>query len=315
MAYPFIFMLQPNFHTKKVEESTDYGKFILEPLPLSFGSSIGNALRRTLLSSLEGAAITQVKIAGAPHLFSTIGGVKESILDIVLNLKQLRFKTSRSGSFKITLDQKGAKKLTGADVKGEAEVVNKDVYIAELTDAKGKLSIDAIVETGIGSLSAEEQEKKEAGMITVDAYFSPVRKVNFKIEEARVGRKTNFDRLILEVWTDGTVSPESVLRDASLILSEHFAHTLSGRDVVEAKSDDVSPDTQKKEVDQKLKEIIIDELNLPSRVINALLRENIETVADLVAEGKDKLIGVKGLGKKSFYLIEDELKKLDIDLD
>lgn len=307
-------MIVPNFYTKKVEETESHGKFTLEPLPTSFGNSLGNALRRTLLSSLKGAAITQVKILGVSHLFSTIPGVKESALDIVLNLKQLKFKTAREGSFKVELDLKGAKKVYGRDLKGEVEVVNGDLYLGEITDAKGHLSLEARVETGLGSLSAEEQEAKESGYISVDAYFSPVERVNFKVEEARVGRKTNFDRLILEVWTDGSITPEEALRLASTILAEHFAHVLSGRDVPQTPKVEEAQVEGQKEIDPKLKEIIIDELNLPSRVINALLRENVETVADLISVGKEKLIKVKGLGKKSFVLIEDELRKMGIDL-
>lgn len=306
-------MISPNFYTK-TEQTDDHGKFVLEPLPASFGNSLGNALRRTLLSSLKGAAVTQVKIEGVDHMFSTVPGVKESALDIILNLKQLKFKTTKEGEFKVELDLKGTKKVHGSDLKGEAEVVNGDLYLAEITDSKGKLEITAIVETGIGSRSAEEQEKKESGYIAVDAYFSPVTRVNFKVEEARVGRKSNFDRLILELWTDGSLAPDEALRQASTVLADHFSHVLSGKDLPEAPKVEETWEDGKKEVDPKLKEIIIDELNLPSRVINALLRENVETVADLVTVGKEKLIKVKGLGKKSFVLIEEELRKMGIEL-
>jgi DNA-directed RNA polymerase subunit alpha len=305
-------MIAPAFFTKKTLEGKDYGKFILEPLPQSFGNSLGNALRRTLLSSLKGAAVTQIKVNGAPHLFSTLPGVKESVLDIVLNLKQLRFKTPRDGKFKLTLELKGKKKVYGRDLTGEADVVNGDMYLAEITDPKGKIDLDVIVSTGVGSLSAEEQEK-ETGYTAVDAYFSPVRKVTFKVDEARVGRKTNFDSLNLDVWTDGTLSATDALKNASAILADHLTHILSGRDVAVSKEKDAGEDVEKK-IDHKLKEIIIDELNLPSRVINSLLRENIETVADLVSAGKDKLINVKGLGKKSFFLIEEELRKMGIEI-
>lgn len=305
-------MVQPNFYTKKVDETSTYGKFVMEPLPLSFGNSMGNALRRTLLSSLKGAAITQVRINNADHLFSTIKGVKESALEILLHLKQLKFETAREGSFAMHLEVKGARKITGKDVSGEAKVVNPEFYLAEITDDKAKIDIDIIVETGVGTLSEDEIEKKESDYIAVEAFFSPVKKVNFKIEEARVGRKSNFDRLVIEVWTDGTTAPAQAMKDATAILSEHFSHLFSGKDNPQLKEEQAAAVNTGKEIDQKLNDIIIDELNLPSRVINALLRENIETVADLVRVGKDKLIGVKGLGKKSFVLIEDELKKMGI---
>ena len=307
-------MQNPGFYTKKLEQTDTYGKFIIEPLPLSFGDSIGNSLRRTLLSSLRGAVITQIKIVGVPHMFSTIKGVKETALELILNLQLLKFDAPRDGSFKVSLEVKGEKKVTGKDVKGDIQVINADQYIGTLTDSKSKLEIHAIVQTGIGSLNREEIEEKETDYISLDSFFSPVKKVNFKIEGARVGRKTNYDRLILEIWTDGTINPEEALKMSSLIMSNHFAHVLSGKDKPENK------DVEKEKKDnvannQKLKEIIIDELDLPSRVINALLRENIETIDDLVKVGKEKLIDVKGLGKKSYSLIVDELKKMGIEID
>jgi DNA-directed RNA polymerase subunit alpha len=247
-------------------------------------------------------------------MFSTIKGVKESVLEILLHLKQLKFETTGEGSFMMHLDVKGAGKITGKDISGEAKVVNSDFYIAEITDEKAKIDIDFVVETGVGTLGEDEIQKKESDYVAVEAFFSPVKRVNFKIEEARVGRKSNFDRLVMEVWTDGTTSPTQSIKDASSIISEHFNHLLSGKDNPELKEEQATAASVTKEVDQKLNDIIIDELNLPSRVINALLRENIETVADLVRVGKDKLIGVKGLGKKSFVLIEDELKKMGIDI-
>lgn len=246
-------------------------------------------------------------------MFSTIKGVKESSLDIILNLKQLRFMTAGKGPFKIHISAKGQGMITGKDVEGEADVVNKDQYIAEITTEKGKLEIDAIVETGAGYLSAEERESKETGYIAVDAFFSPVSKVNFKVEEARVGRKSNLDRLILEIWTNGSIKPSESLRQAATLGSEYFNYVLSGKDTPQLKLEE--EETEKKEqVDKKLYEVIIDELNLPSRVINALLRENIETVADLVKVGKDTLTNMKGVGKKSIELIEEELKKMGIEL-
>jgi DNA-directed RNA polymerase subunit alpha len=307
-------MINPGFFTKRIELSSTYGKFVLEPLPVSFGNSLGNSLRRTLLSSLSGNAITQVKINGIDHLFSSLKGVKESAVELVLNLKQLRFKITEPGKYKIKLEVKGEGKIYGKDVEGEVEVVSKDLYLAELTDSKAKLEIEAIVETGTGYLNADEKEDKESGFIAVDAFFSPVTKVNFKVEEARIGRKTNYDRLILEIWTNGSLEPEKALREAALVLSEHFSHILSGKDTPEVKPEKTLEESKKEEIEKKYFDIIIDELNLPSRVVNALLREHIETVADLIKAGKEKLIGLKGLGKKSINLIEEELKKMGIEI-
>jgi len=308
-------MLNPNFSTQKVEESATYGKFILEPLPLSFGQSLGHALRRTLLSSLSGAAITNVKIEGVPHLFSTLKGVKESAMEIMLNLKALKFEAKGEGPFKVGLKAKGPGKIYGKDLEGEIKPVNTDVYIGEITDEKGKLELDAIIEVGTGYSSVEERESKQYGFTSVDAFFSPVKKVNFKVTEARVGRKTNYDRLTLEVWTDGSVKPSEALQQSSAILANFFAYFLSGKDTPQVKVEQTEEEAKREQIDKKLYEIIIDELSLPSRVINALLREHIETVADLVKAGKEKLTNMKGVGKKSIELIDEELKKMGIQLE
>lgn len=306
-------MINPIFFTKTEDDSSNYAKFVIEPLPLSFGNSMGNALRRTLLSSLPGSAITQIRFKNADHMFSVIDGVKESALEIILNMKQLRFETAGEGPFHVSLSVNKEGKVYAKSVDGDARVINTDLYIAEVTSPKGKLDIEAVVERGVGSIMEEEVEKESSDFISVDAFFSPVKKVNFKIEGARVGRKTNFDRLILEVWTDGTIEPQVAVKNAAEILAAHFQHMFSGGDNAEAQ--ELEAAKPEKQVDQHLNDIIIDELNLPSRVINALLREGVETVADLVRIGKDKLIGVKGLGKKSFTLIEEELRKMDIVID
>ena len=307
-------MINPNFSTQKVEESATYGKFILEPLPLSFGQSLGHALRRTLLSSLEGTAITNVKIEGVPHLFSTLKGVKESAMEIMLNLKGLKFDAKGEGPFKVELRAKGPGKIYGKDLEGEVKPVNTDHYLGEITDEKGKLELEAIVEVGMGYSPVEEREKKEYGFTPIDAFFSPVRKVNFKVTEARVGRKTNFYRLTLEIWTDGSIKPIDALKKSSEILANFFAYFLSGKDTPKLKLEQTEEEAKQELIDKKLYEIIIDELSLPSRVINALLREHIETVADLVKAGKEKLTNMKGVGKKSIELIEEELKKMGIEL-
>jgi DNA-directed RNA polymerase subunit alpha len=304
-------MLEPNFYTQKVEVTPTYGKFILEPLPLSFGQSLGNALRRTLLSSLEGCVITNVKFEGVPHLFTTIEGVKESILEIVLNLKQIHFIYQGKGPFKVYLNASKPGKIYAKDLEGEVTPVDKNLYIAEITGSKAKIEMEAIAEVGVGSSLVEDREKKISGFIPVDAFFSPVKKVNFKVEEARVGRKSNYERLIIELETDGTISPEEALRNASLILANHFNHILSGKDV---KKEEKPAQTEQDLIDQQYAEIIIDELNLPSRVVNALLKEKIETVADLIKAGREKLNQIKGLGRKSVEQIEQELKKLKLEL-
>ncbi len=305
-------MLEPQFSLTVQEESNTYAKFVYEPLDASFGHSIGNALRRTLLSSLPGAVMGYVTFKKAPHFFTTIPGVKESVLDIVLNLKQIRFKANGEGPFHVNLSVKGAKKVYAKDITGEVEAVNGDLYIAEVTDDKASLDFDAIVEVGYGYQPSEEKDA-QSGYVAIDSSFSPVTKVNYKVEEARVGRKTNYDRLILEVWTDGSISPQQALEESALTLTKHFQSIHDGKSLVDSQSNEEAG-AQQEAKNPKAYETIIDELNLPSRVINALLRENIETVADLVERGKEDLTNLKGVGKKSIDLIVDELEKMDVEL-
>lgn len=303
-------MLTPQFTTKTGESSNTFGVFTFEPLVQSFGESMGNALRRTLLSSLEGTAVVAVKIEGTAHLFSVLKGVKETALELTLNLKQVHFKKGAEGTHKVSLSKKGIGKVYASDLEGDIEVVNKDLYIGEITDTKGKIELEVLVETGRGYVPANEQSQKEFGYIPVDSAFSPVKKVNYTVEEARVGRKSDADRVILSIWTDGSISPEEALKQSAAILSSHFAHIFAQIDSQEAKSPISAEANGVLEMNKKFNDLIIDELNLPSRVVNALLRENIETVADLVKIGEEKLVAYKGLGRKSIDLIKDELKKL-----
>src|SRR3989338_126751 len=189
-------MIAPMFTVTVDEKSETFGRFVYEPLNTSFANSMGNALRRTLLSSLPGAAIGYVKFEQTSHLFAAISGVKESALDIVLNLKQMRFKTDETGPFHIKLSVKGAQKILAKDFEGNIEVVNGDLYITETTDKKAELTIDAIVEVGYG-FQASESKENETGFIAIDSSYSPIVRVNFKVEEARVGRKSDFERLIM----------------------------------------------------------------------------------------------------------------------
>ncbi len=302
-------MLTPQFITKTGETSETAGVFTLEPLTKSFGESMANALRRTLLSSLEGTALVAVKFEEVPHLFSVLKGVKETALEITLNLKQVHFKKGAEGTHTVKLSKKGIGKVFASDIEGDVEVVNKDLYLGEITDAKGKIELEALVESGYGYVAANDQSQKESGYIPLDSSFSPVKKVNYKVEEARVGRKSDADRVILSIWTDGSITPEESLKQAAALLTSQFAHVFAqseSQGTVAISSQEVAS----VEMDKKFNDLIIDELNLPSRVVNALLRENIETVADLVKIGEEKLVAYKGLGRKSIDLIKDELKKL-----
>ena len=307
-------MLEPEFITEKLVEDKQFGKFVLSPLPAGFGHTLGNALRRTLLSTISGIAVSYVKINDVVHPFSTISGVKESVLDLILNLKLLRFKVAGEGPYEVSLSAKGIGKLDGADFEGsDVNIVNIDQYIAEITSPKTKLDITLYLEKGMGFSSSEEKENKEYGKIAVDSVYSPVTRVNYQVEGARVGRKTNFDRLTLEIWTDASITPFESLKASSQQLSGFFSHIFSGRDVKRTESDEQKiKDQLTPKLDKKVYQTIIDELDLPTRVINALLREGIETVEDLLKRGKEDLVNLKGVGKKSLDLIEKELEKLSI---
>jgi DNA-directed RNA polymerase subunit alpha len=306
-------MQHMDFYLQTAKETAHEGVFVLEPLPYSFGHSMGNAIRRTLLSSITGYAITQVRIKQVPHMFSPIVSLKESALELILNLKQLRFIAAEGDMFSVSISKKGVGKVTGADVKGDIQVSNVDLYLGEITSKEGSLDVEIIVEKGIGYTPSEEIVKQGNDFITVDAFFSPVKKVVYTVEEARVGRKANADKLTLTVETDGTVLPSKAVMQALEYIRDVAVVLLNNSEPTESKA---VIDTKKAaaQSDKKLEEIIIDELDLPSRVTNALLREKIETVKDLLLVKKDILANMKGLGKKSVVLIEDELKKLNLSL-
>lgn len=310
-------MLVPDFVTKTIDETGDYAKFVFTPLPAGFGNSMGNALRRVMLSALEGAAITYVKINDVVHPFSTIDGVKESGLEIILNLKELRFQASGKGPFTLTLSKKGVGEVRGSDFKGDISVVNGDFHIAEISSPKAHLDIEVTVEVGMGYSPSEEKEKGAFGTLAMDTVFSPVKRATFKVEDERVGRKTNYDKLTLEVWTDGSITPKEALTQSSHILGSFFTYTMSGDDaegrVVKGAAGAAMSGAG--QVDPHVYEIIIDELDLPTRVINALLREKIETVGDLAERGQEALVSLKGVGRKSISLIEKEIEKLGVVLE
>lgn len=229
---------------KQEATETNTATFVIEPLSPGFGLTVGNALRRVLLSSLPGAAITSIRIDGVSHEFSTIKGVRQDVVDIILNLKQLRLKLDGSESQVIILDVKGEKKVTGGDFKcpSGVTVVNKDHVIADLVDG-GKLLIEATVEAGRGYVPTEmrKEDKLPIGVISIDAAFSPITKVNFQIENTRVGKMTNFDKLVTEIQTDGTITPQEALEQASQILVDHFS-VISGSPAAVASTTEGSDD-------------------------------------------------------------------------
>ncbi|MDI6801747.1 MAG: DNA-directed RNA polymerase subunit alpha [Thermodesulfovibrionales bacterium] len=299
------------------EALTDfYGKLVVEPLERGFGTTIGNSLRRILLSSIEGTAATGVRISGALHEFSTIKGVKEDVVDIVLNIKKLRLKMYGEGKKTITVKAKGPKVVTGADVQCDhgIEVLNKDHYIATV-DNGATLEMEIYVKKGKGFVSAEMNKEEDllVDVIPIDSLFSPVQRANFWVERARVGRSTDYDRLTMEVWTDGSISPEKAVSDAAAILMDHLDLLIF-----------VEEETATKETtgtaaiissNPSLNENLlknIDELELSVRAYNCLKNANIKTIADLVQKTEYEMLRTKNFGRKSLNEIKEILNSMQL---
>lgn len=303
---------------KIIKKKGNLAEIQIENLFPGYGTTIGNTLRRVLLSSLSGAAITQVKIKGVQHEFSTIPGVLEDVITIILNLKQLRFKMYTSEAQQITLKIKGEKEVKGADfdLPTQVELINKDQHIAALTDKKSKLEIEVLVEKGLGYEPVErrKKEKTEVGVIAIDAIFTPVRKVSYQVESMRVGERTDFDRLSLELETDGTISPEEAFFQAANILINHLSL------IKETFEKEVSPvkdsvvKKQKKKISKDSTKMKIEDLNLSSKLKNALLKGNIKTVGGILKKNRENLLKLEGMGEKGIKEIEKKIKKLGLEL-
>lgn len=285
--------------------SQSKNQFIFEPLPQGYGHTLGNALRRTLYTSIPGAAITSVKIAQARHQFTTIVGVREDMVQLVLNLKQVRISYTGSEPTTITLQAKGPGEVTAKDFDcpSGVSIANLELVIAHLSDKTVKLDIEATVETGMGYSPAEERQSSTVGVIPVDATFSPVSLVNYSVEATRVGRLTNYDRLILDITTDGTVTPQSALKIASQTLVSFFQGIITPQTTPAAGSSPVAKSSQPGV------NISVEELDLPTRVANALVKAGFDSVGSLTATPKTELAKVKNLGAKSVKIIELALKE------
>ncbi len=278
-------------------------KFVFEPLPQGYGHTLGNALRRVLYTSIHGAAITSVKFGGVRHQFTTIEGVREDVVQLILNLKQVRLSYAGTEPMQITLDIKGPREVKAGNFKlpATASIANPDFVLAHLADKNTKLEIEATVESGLGYSPAEERQTATVGVIPVDATFSPVTLVNYSVEATRVGRVTNFDRLILEITTDGTVSPESALKTAAQTLVNFFQNIVnpqSAQSAQLAQSASTPGST-----------VSVEELDLPTRIANALQKAGFETISSLISTPKSELAKVKNLGAKSVKIIELALRE------
>lgn len=305
--------------------TSTYGKFVVEPFERGFGATIGNSVRRILLSSLEGSAVTRVKIQGVQHEFSTIPGVVEDVTDICLNLKSLVVKNYSASPKLLRIERHERGVVTGADVVGDDQVsvINKDLVIATMTDDV-PLHMELSVENGRGYVPATEhyQLESEVGVIPLDATFSPVVRVRYKIEDTRVGQRTNYDKLTLEIWTDGTVNPEMALVEAAKILRKHLNPFITYREP----GPEISPEGGLKgmmeatgyapvdlELEEKLNQSLA-ELNLSVRATNCLESEGINTVRDLVTRTEDQLLQVRNFGETTLDEVRERLGEIGLRL-
>lgn len=321
---------------KAKEISDTNGVFLIEECYPGYGVTIGNALRRVLLSSLEGAAITNIKIKGAPHEFSTIPYVMEDVIQIILNLKKVRFVMHKEGEIKAKIQVTGEKEVTAKDIKvpSSLEVINKDQIIARLTDKKAELEMELTIEKGIGYQMAEERERREReiGVIEIDSLFSPVTRVNIEVENMRVGKQTDFERLKVAIETDGTIKPEDALSHVAAILVKQFSEVTTPKaikavekgEIVGAKEDKAKPKEETALADEaevslseegsemelsepEILEMPIQKLKMPSRTSNLLIEQNFKKVGDIAILSEEEILKIEGMGDKGLRDIKKAL--------
>ena len=306
---------KPQIECIETPGDASYGKYVIEPLERGYGTTLGNALRRIMLSSLPGTAATSIKIAGVQHEFSTIPGVKEDVTEIVLNVKSLLTKLHCEGTKTVYIEATGPCEVTAGDIKsdGEVEVLNPELHLATL-DVGATLSMEITLSHGRGYVSADRNKAQRPGVIGVipiDSIYTPVYKVNYTVENTRVGSMSDFDKLTLEVWTDSTISARDTVSLGAKILCDHFAlftdlsDTLDGRPIVVEKSADPQ---------STVLDMTIEELDLSVRSFNCLKRANINTVADLISKTEDEMMKVRNLGRKSLEEVIGKLEAMGLSL-
>ena len=292
---------------RKLETSANYGKFDIEPLDPGFGTTLGNTLRRVLLSSLWGAAVTSIQIDGVAHEFTAIPHVKEDVTEVILNLKKLRLKSFTEDPITLLLDVKGPAEVRGSHIQAssDVEIVNPDLYICTLA-AKGHLRMELNVERGKGYVPAErnKREGQPIGVIPIDSIFSPVEKANFVVEKTRVGQSTDYDRLIIEVWTDGTMSPEEAVSHSAELFTQHLNLFVKFRDNIERHEQDLRGE---KTSQNRLMDTPIEELDLSVRAFNCLKANEIQTVGQLLQKREEELLALRNFGRKSLDEIKEKL--------
>ncbi len=300
------FTMPTRFEFETESLTATYGKFVMEPFERGYALTVGNALRRSLLSSIEGAAPVSVKVDGVQHEFSSIPGVQEDIIDITLNVRQLKLRLHGTPPKSLILQAEGERKVCAKDFEANAEVeiLNPDLHLATLSEKSSKLVMEVEAEVGRGFGPAEKNKRPEApiGIIPLDANFSPVTRVRYDVENTRVGQVTDFERLVLEIWTDGRITPEKALDEASFILREHFM--LLAREGAEQTG------VQQAKEAERIKELLqrdVEDLELSVRSINSLRSENIRTIADLAAKTDEDLLKLSNFGRKSLEEIRAAL--------
>lgn len=297
-----------------VDFDEKYGKFVVEPLERGYGTTLGNSLRRILLSSLPGSAVTSVKIDGVLHEFTNIPGVVEDVTDIILNLKSLAIKLYTDEPRVITIEAEGEGPVTAADIKTDAdvEILNPDLHIATLS-GESELAMEMTVEKGRGYRSADKNKKEgdPIGVIPVDSLFNPVIRVNFAVSDTRVGQITDYDKLTLEVWTDGTIAPDEAISSSAKILNDHLKLFIG---LTEEISDEVTMVEKEEETRDKILEMAIEELDLSVRSYNCLKRAGINTVEELTQRTEEDMMKVRNLGKKSLEEVTQKLAELGLSL-
>lgn len=309
---------KPKIETAEISEDNCYGKFVCEPLERGYGTTLGNSLRRILLSSLPGAAITSIRIDGVLHEFSTIPGVRDDVTNIILNLKSLCFKMHSEEPKLIRIDVEGEKEVTAADIVVDAdiEILNPELHIATL-NKEGSLHMEMTVERGRGYVSADKNKKPDhvIGVIPIDSIFSPILRVNYTVSDTRVGNVTDYDRLVMEVWTNGSLRPEEAISKAASILIAHLKLFQNMAGVSEEDEMEEGTFNEAEENDTaKIMEMTIEDLDLSVRSYNCLKRANINTVANLTAKTEEEMMKVRNLGRKSLEEVKKKLQELGLAL-
>ena len=305
---------KPRIESNEKDGDISYGKYVVEPLEHGYGTTLGNALRRILLSSLPGTAVTTIKIAGVQHEFSTIPGVKEDVTQIVLNVKGITAKLHSPGTKRVYIQASGEGEVTAGDIKadGEVEILNPELHIATLS-ADATLNMELTLSHGRGYVPADRNKPEQTiiGVIPVDSLYSPVNRVNYTVENTRVGNMTDYDKLTLEVWSDGTISARDAVSLGAKILCDHLVLFTDLSDTVGTRSTVVEkPETQR----DKVLEMTIEELDLSVRSFNCLKRANINTVEDLISKTEDEMMKVRNLGRKSLEEVINKLNMMGLSL-